>query len=155
MAYNIFEQLAVFCDNEEEINLLQDMSSGIFPYGVTYSEVNDVLYRNGMQLRITEISEKQKDNVITFLQYDCGKSKNYLNKSNISYYMMAYCISRCSSMREARKLACRLIGKYRTGHINNNNITFLGEITAVNGIELQSLLSKSNKSSYGRSSIPS
>jgi len=155
MSYSLFEQLSVFAVNEDEKSLFCDMADGIFPSGILYDERNDILSRSISKIKITEISDKQKDIILAFINNDTNENKNYLNKSNISYYMIDYCMKERSSWRKARKLASRLISMYRSGKINNLNIMFRGSITAIIGIETCSLLSKSGKSSYGKSLTPS
>lgn len=154
MSHTIFEQLAVFCTNKTDTILLLNMSKGIFPANITYDNISDTIYRGNSKLQITEISEKQTYIVLTFVNNEFNNVIP-INKSNIAYYLFDYCIRTCFTVREAKKLACRLISQYRRGQINNTNFIFRGKIIDVVGMEPRSLLSKSGKSSYGRSIIRS
>lgn len=154
MSYTTFEQLAVFCTNKADSILLLNMSKGIFPPEISYDDVSDIIYRGNYKLQITEISEKQTYIVLTFVNNEINNVIP-INKSNIAYYIFDYCIRTCFTGREARKLACRLISQYRRGQINNSNFIFRGKIIDIVGMEPRSLLSKSGKSSYGRSVLKS
>ena len=150
MSYTIFEQLSVFGRTEREVDLLSDMSDGIFPSGIYFDEEECMLIKGDSVLHITEISEKQKNTVISFVNSSLSTKKSPLiNKSNIAYYLFDYCINECNTRREANKLARRLISKYKRNQISNSNILFNGKIVGIIGIEPRSLLSKSDKSNYG------
>lgn len=153
MSYTTFEQLAVFCTNKEDAILLLNMSKGIFPSNVSYDEVSDIIYRGGYSLQITEISDKQTYIVLSFINNEINNTIP-INKGNIAYYVLDYCFG-IYTVREAKKLACRLITQYRRGQINNSNFIFRGKIIHIIGMEPRSLLSKSGKSSYGKSLVRS
>jgi len=154
MSYSIFEQLAVFCTDDGHAELFLQMSEGNFPHGVIYNSSLDTLHRGNKEIRITEISEKQMHIILSFL-LDEIKTTVPINKGNVAYYIFDYCIRNCHTVREAKKLACRLISQYRRGQLNNSNFIFRGIIVDIVGMEPRSLLSKSGKSSYGRSLVKS